>query len=120
MFTWTFVCISCLICPLMMLIYGIRFAQFQPKKEGICGLRIKDALRNDETWHFAHQYCGRLWQMMGMFMASAVIICMIILFKCSELVVAVSGVVILFIQLIVFICSFCLISKAIVKNFGKL
>ena len=120
MVTWAFVCIACLICPLMMLVYGIRFSHYQPKREGICGVRIKAALTNDTTWDFAHRYCGRLWQTTGMFMASAVILAMIILMRFSDLVIAVSGVVILFIQLILFILSFCLVSKAIIRNFGKL
>jgi len=115
--TWIFVCIACLICPLMMLIYGIRFLKYQPKREGVCGVRIKAALENDETWDFAHQYCGKLWQTMGIFMASVVLLCMIVLTRFSNLVIAVSGVVILFVQLILFILSFCFVSKAIVKNF---
>ena len=119
MVTWAFVCIACLICPILMLIYGVRFLQYQPKREGICGVRIKEALENDETWTFAHQYCGKLWQTMGMFMAIAVIICMIVLINFSNLVIAVSGVVILIIQLILFVLTFTFVSKAIMKNFGK-
>jgi len=119
MVTWFLVCIACLICPILMLVYGIRFSQYQPKRDGICGVRIKAALENEETWNFAHQYCGKLWQTMGMFMASAVIICMMVLINFSNLVIAVSGVVILLIQLVLFVLTFAFVSKAIVKNFGK-
>jgi len=117
--TWAFVFIACLVCPLMMLIYGIRFRCYQPKRDGICGVRIKAALQNDETWDFAHQYCGKLWETMGLFMASIVIVCMILLIDLSEMMIAVSGVVILLIQLVLFVLSFGLVSKKILKNFKK-
>jgi len=108
-----------LICPLMMLVYGIRFTRFQPKREGICGVRIKEALENDETWDFAHQYCGQMWENMGIIMACIVVAAMMILFRFNELVIAVSGVVIVFVQFILFVLSFAFVSKAIVKKFGE-
>ena len=119
MATWVFVFIACLICPLMMLIYGIRFSRFQPKKEGFCGVRTKAALKNDETWDYAHQYCGQMWENMGIIMACVVVAAMMILFRFNELIIAVSGVFIVFIQFILFVLSFAFVSKAIVKKFGK-
>ncbi|MBP3284820.1 MAG: SdpI family protein [Clostridia bacterium] len=117
--TWIFVFAACLVCPIMLLIFGVRFLKFQPKLNGICGLRIKSALKNEETWDFAHQYGGKLWRNMGLIMALLVIVIMVVLYPFSELIIAFSGVLVVLAEFIAFISSFYFVRRRLTKKFGE-
>lgn len=62
--------------PLLILFFGWVMKKHPPKNiNGFLGYRTERSMRSQETWSFAHQYCGRLWLMMGtgMLIASAVL-----------------------------------------------
>ena len=66
---WLF-CTACvLLSPLTMLIFGWRFLKKPPKKiNGAYGYRTTRSMKNQQTWDFAHQVCGRLWLRAGVVM----------------------------------------------------
>lgn len=62
--------------PLLMLLIGWMMKYHTPKNiNGFIGYRTERSMRSKEAWNFAHQYCGRLWLMMGtgMLIVSAVL-----------------------------------------------
>ena len=59
---WLFCTVCALLCPLMMLIFGWRFLKKPPKKiNGFYGYRTTRSMKNQQTWDYAHQVCGKLW-----------------------------------------------------------
>ncbi|WP_295215424.1 SdpI family protein [Ruminococcus sp.] len=62
--------------PLLMLLSGWVMKYHTPKNiNGFIGYRTERSMRSQETWNFAHQYCGRLWITIGtgMLIVSAVL-----------------------------------------------
>lgn len=63
---WLFCTVCVLLGPLTMLIFGWRFLKKPPKKiNGAYGYRTTRSMKNQQTWDFAHQVCGRLWLRAG-------------------------------------------------------
>lgn len=69
MFFWWFMLFCNLLIPLLMIVFG-RMMRNNPPQDinGLIGYRTKRSMKNGDTWKFAHDYCGRLWQKMGWFM----------------------------------------------------
>lgn len=62
--------------PVLMIFSGYMMYKHIPKDiNGIFGYRTEMSRKNQDTWNFAHDYCGRLWIKYGVIMtiASAVI-----------------------------------------------
>lgn len=56
-----------MIVPLTMLGFGV-WMRCRPPKEinGVFGYRTRMSMKNDETWRFAHEKCGRIWTWTGL------------------------------------------------------
>ncbi|MBM6841246.1 SdpI family protein [[Clostridium] spiroforme] len=55
-----------LLIPLVMIILGIYFYQWGPQKiNPFFGYRTSMSMKNEDTWHFAHRYCGKIWIIWG-------------------------------------------------------
>jgi uncharacterized membrane protein len=57
------------IVPFMMLYFGVKFRTIKPlTTNGLYGYRTAMSMKNEETWRFAHQYCGKLWIRLGSYL----------------------------------------------------
>lgn len=64
---WIFILIMNLIIPITMTGFGWYFLKGRPKEiNHIVGYRTKLSMKNQDTWRFAHQYCGKLWFILGL------------------------------------------------------
>ena len=64
---WIFMLIMNLLIPFIMTGFGWYFLKGRPKEiNHIVGYRTKLAMKNQDTWRFAHQYCGKLWFILGL------------------------------------------------------
>ena len=55
-----------LIVPLLMLVFGIWMLCRPPKEiNGAFGYRTRRSMKNEQTWRFAHEKCGRIWTWTG-------------------------------------------------------
>lgn len=55
--------------PLMTLLIGVLFYYKPPQKINyIYGYRSSMSMKTQETWEYAHQFCGKLWIAVGIFM----------------------------------------------------
>lgn len=51
-----------LIVPLIMIVCGVLMYKRPPKNiNGFIGYRTAMSRKNEDTWAYAHDYCGRLW-----------------------------------------------------------
>ncbi|HBA67867.1 MAG TPA: hypothetical protein DCZ40_00690 [Lachnospiraceae bacterium] len=66
---WIFLTICNLMIPILMIVIGKVFINHPPKKvNGIYGYRTSRSMKNQDTWNFAHLYCGKLWWKIGWIM----------------------------------------------------
>ncbi len=64
---WIFMLVMNLIIPVIMTGFGWYFLKGKPEKiNHIVGYRTKLSMKNQDTWRFAHQYCGKLWFVLGL------------------------------------------------------
>lgn len=64
---WIFILVMNLIIPVIMTGFGWYFLKGRPKEiNHIVGYRTKLSMRNQDTWRFTHQYCGKLWFVLGL------------------------------------------------------
>ena len=59
---WVFMLAMNLIIPLSMIFLGKYFSKRAPGQINMLfGYRTARSMKNQDTWRFAHAYCGRLW-----------------------------------------------------------
>ena len=109
-----------LIIPIIMLFFGVKFRNNSPKNiNGIYGYRTSMSMKNNETWEFAHHYCGRLWIRLGFIILIISIIFTLIAFTCDGKVEGIIDLSIVTIQTIAVIVSIFPVEKELKKNFDK-
>lgn len=55
-----------MIVPAITILAGWFMWKHSPKEiNSIIGYRTKRSMKNDDTWKFAHNFCGKLWWIMG-------------------------------------------------------
>ncbi len=63
---WLFMLCADLIVPTVMIFYGRKFMKAPPKNiNASFGYRTDRSMKNQDTWDFAHRYCGKLWYRCG-------------------------------------------------------
>jgi len=109
-----------LIIPIIMLFFGVKFRNHSPKNiNGIYGYRTSMSMKNNETWEFAHRYCGRLWIRLGFIILIISIIFTLIAFTCDDKVEGIIDLSIVAIQAIAVIVSIFPVEKELKKNFDE-
>lgn len=64
---WIFCLAMNLLVPVIMLFLGRRFQTKPPKTiNGVYGYRTARSIKSQQTWDFAHRYCGKLWFCLGL------------------------------------------------------
>jgi uncharacterized membrane protein len=117
---WIFMLIMLLLIPLSMLGLGIYFGKNAPKKINyVYGYRTTRSMKNQETWKFAHNYCGKLWKRIGLIMIPITIIAMLFSYGKDIDYVSNYGLVITGIQIIVLFGSIFPVEAALKRNFDK-
>lgn len=118
MWFWWFMLISDLALPLIMMIAGWMMWKHCPKKiNGIYGYRTKRSRMNQETWKFAHEYCGRLWWKTGLIMLVPTILIFIPLIHSSDETIGMIGLIPCILQCAVMIVSIILTELALKRTF---
>lgn len=53
----------------MILLIGYLMYKYPPKKINfLVGYRTFSSMKNKEMWDFAHEYCGKIWMILGLMM----------------------------------------------------
>lgn len=68
--------ILAMITPASMFIAGLLWRRKTPNKDQTFSYRSELALKNDETWNFAHEHIAKLWVRVGVITAILTIILM--------------------------------------------
>ncbi len=106
--------------PAIMIIFGKIFENRVPKRiNNFYGYRTSMSMKNQDTWEFAHKYCGMLWKKAGLIMGIVTLIITVVSFNLTEDMQGIVCGIIVTIQTIVLIGSIFPVEKALKKNFDK-
>ena len=104
---WVFMLICNLIIPLIMVIAGGLMWKRCPKEiNRIIGYRTKRSMKNDDTWKFAHSFCGKLWWIIGLIIVVPSGAVMIPFFNSTYEVIGIASVIVVMIQVLALVVSF--------------
>lgn len=119
MWFWWFMLACNLITPIILITAGRMMWKHCPRKiNSIYGYRTGRSMKNMDTWKFAHDYCGRLWWKIGWIMLVPSILIQIPFFHSNKEAIAISGLILLAMQLIVLIASIFPTEAALKKAFN--
>lgn len=120
MWFWIFMFVCIIVVPVMMYILGKVFVTHPPKDiNGVYGYRTTRSMKNQETWDFAHKFCGRLWVKLGKLLVFVSIVPMFFVIGKSDNVIGVMGLIISGFQLIVMLGSIVPTERALKGKFDK-
>lgn len=81
-----------LLIPLAMVIIGRAYRKAAPKSINfICGYRTARSMKNEDTWRFAHQVCGRLWFRWGIILLPLSLLVMLSVLGQDEAAIGMAG-----------------------------
>lgn len=117
---WFFMLLSNLLIPFLMIVLGRWMWKSPPKNiNDLLGYRTTMSRKNQDTWNFAHDYCGRLWWKVGWIMLPLSVVLMLpVLGKSTDTIGGWGGALCL-IQCVVLIACIFPVEKALKKNFDS-
>ncbi len=117
---WIAMFICNLLVPLLMIVFGRIMYKHAPKSiNGIYGYRTSMSMKNEDTWKFAHDYCGRLWYKVGLIMLIPSVLVQLPFVKRSTDTIGIMTVVLETVQICVMIASIFPTERALRKTFDK-
>lgn len=117
---WIFMLAVDLLIPLTMLGFGGYFLKKAPKKINVVfGYRTRMSMKNQDTWDFAHKYCGRLWLIWGLILLPLAVVPMLFVLGKPMGLVAAAGGIICGLQLLVLLLSILPTEKALKQTFDE-
>lgn len=117
---WIFMVSMLSLIPITMIGLGKYFISAVPKKPTmILGYRTAMSMKNQDTWQFAHQYCGKIWLRAGMALLPMSVLGMLFTIGQSYNTIGFASLIPLTIQILVLIGSISPTERALKKNFDR-
>ena len=117
---WIAMFVCNLLVPLLMVVFGRIMYKHTPKSiNGIYGYRTSMSMKNEDTWKFAHDYCGKLWYKVGLIMLIPSVLVQLPFVKSSTDTIGIMTVVLETVQICVMIASIFPTERALRKTFDK-
>lgn len=116
---WLFMFSCNLVIPFIMLINGGIYLKKPPRTiNWLYGYRTRRSMKNQETWDYAHCYCGRLWYRCGGAMLVLSIIGMLPVYQKSVPVIGMVSGIICIVQCFVLVAAIFPTERALKRKFG--
>lgn len=117
---WVFMLMADLLIPLAMIGFGSYFIKRAPKKINmVFGYRTPRSMKNQDTWKFAHGYCGKLWRVTGCILLVVSVIAMLPALYRDEGFVGSYGGILCLLQLIPMTVPIFMTERALKKTFDE-
>lgn len=117
---WIFMLIMDLLVPCSMIGFGKLFLNKAPRNINThFGYRTTMSMKNQDTWQFAHKYCGRLWFIGGLILLPVSIIPLLCVPGREIERIAAVGTVVCFAQIVPFAGSIIPTEIALKRAFDK-
>lgn len=117
---WLFCTVCGLLIPAVMLFFGQRFLNKPPKKiNSLYGYRTSRSMKNQQTWDYAHQVCGKIWLRVGAVILPLSLLAMLPVLgqDISDIGIWCAGVTML--QVVVMVASIFPVEVALKRKFDK-
>lgn len=106
--------------PVLMIVTGAFMYKKPPKnRNGFVGYRTAMSRKNEDTWKFAHDYCGHLWMQFGCALLVPSIVVQLPFLHANDDVIGIVAVVIETIQIAVMLFSIARVEKMLKLNFDE-
>lgn len=116
---WIFMVAMLLLIPITMIGFGKYFIKSAPKEINMgFGYRTSMSMKNQETWQFAHNYCGKIWYNAGKILLISVLAMFLAIGKDKDT-IGNLGLIILGVQLIPLIGVIFPTERALKRKFDK-
>ena len=118
---WIIILVSGLLCPLLMLGFGLVSWKRPPKTiNSWYGYRTARSMKNQVTWDFAHRYCGRLWTWLGVILLGVTVVVLVpVILLWGEQTGSIAAVILLGVQVVVLVGSIYPVEQALKKHFDR-
>lgn len=117
---WIFMLIMNLLIPLSMIGFGHLVSKKAPQSINyVFGYRTSMSMKNNDTWVFAHHYCGKLWLRWGKILLPVSILAMCFLIGKDIDTISKVGAIICFLQMIPLIGVIIPTERALRRTFDK-
>ena len=117
---WIGMLIMDLLIPLTMIGFGNLFIKRPPKSiNAIFGYRTPMSCKNQETWDFAHKYCGKLWFISGLVLVQVTAVAMLCIIGMDKDTIGTIGSIVAGVELVPLIGVVIPTEAALRKNFDK-
>jgi uncharacterized membrane protein len=104
--------------PLIMIVFGWLFQHGFPKsRSSFLGYRTTMSMKNDDTWRFAHEYCGRIWLITGLILFAVTSVFMVLTMNSDESLKSLISGLLIILYVIPLLVSVILTEKALEKTF---
>lgn len=102
------------------LYFGWRFLNRPPKKiNALYGYRTSRSMKNQQTWDYAHQVCGKLWFRAGIVMLPLSLLAMLPALGKDTQVLGIWLMGVVLVQVVVMIATIFPVEKALKRKFDK-
>ncbi len=106
--------------PAVMIIFGNIFLNHPPGKINMAyGYRTTRSMKNQETWEFAHEYCGLIWKKLGIIIAVITGVASLAGFFLKDGETGTLSIILIHLQVVVLLGSIYPVEKALKKNFDE-
>ena len=117
---WIFMFIMVVITPLIMIGFGAYFYRHTPKEiNSIFGYRTTRSMKNQDTWDFAHRYCGKVWRILGWLTLLISLIAMLLTLGKEVNFIGIYSCILIGIQIIALIISIFPVESALKQTFDE-
>lgn len=116
---WIFMLLVDLLIPVIMIFTGRAFCKKAPKEINMLfGYRTAMSTKNMDTWHFAHEACGRFWYRWGL-ISLITVLPMFFVTGADVKIVGVLGAVICMVQMVPLLAVIPVVEKKLRQTFDK-
>ena len=110
--------IMTMLIPLVMVVCGWLFTHGIPRdRSSLFGYRTAMSVKTDDTWRFAHEYCGRLWLTIGFILFVLTTVFMVLAMSMDPGTVSYISGILMMVYVVPLLASVAATEKALKKTF---
>ena len=118
MWFWWLMLVCNILVPIITIIVGWFMWKHAPQEiNRIIGYRTKRSMRNEDTWQFAHNFCGKLLWIMGWIMLGVSVVVLIPFFNCTYDTIGIVAGISVAVQCVLLVMSYIPTEIALNKTF---
>ena len=120
MWFWWFVLVSNLLIPLIQIVAGWMMWKHCPHSiNNVLGYRTKWSKKNQETWKFAHEHCGKTWRNVGLVLLVLTMVAYIPFYGADQDTIGNLCLIVTYMQLAILIGSIFPTERALKRTFNE-